>query len=64
MNNRTIQIRITKQEKDHILFKMRSQNHRSLSAWIRHQLLQEHTVLEKIDKKVDALYHHLIEKKE
>jgi hypothetical protein len=59
MHNRTIQIRLTRQEKDRIIFRMRSQGHRSLSAWIRQQLLTERTDLE---KKVDALYHHIIVK--
>ena len=51
--NRTLQIRMTREEKDRILHRMRDEGVHNLSAWARKQLLEGSLRLE---QKIDAIY--------
>jgi len=58
--NRTIQIRLTKEEKDRIVNRMRNEGHHNLSAWLRKKLLSSSLWME---EKVDVIHRYIVEQK-
>ena len=58
--NRTIQIRLTKEEKEKILRTMGAEGHHNLSAWLRQKLLTDALWPE---QKIDEVYRYVMEQK-
>ncbi len=60
VKNRTIQIRLTKEEREIVKTKMGSDGYHNLSVWVRKRLLSNSLLME---QKVDEVYRFILELK-
>ena len=58
--NRTIQIRLTRDEKEQIVSKMKTEGFHNLSAWLRKKLLTNSLWME---HKIDEVHLYILDKK-
>lgn len=61
VQNRTIQIRMTSEEKEQILFRMQADGFHNLSVWIREKLLNNSA---RIELEISEMYRLLLAKEE
>ena len=61
IKNRTIQIRMTSEEKEQIMCSMREEGFNNLSAWIRNRLLDGSG---KIEQKISEMYRLILAREE